>query len=238
VSAEFPASTPDPSTKHLNRNCHPSTPEIPGVDTNHFRAGPGVDVQFSTALDNHRRTPVAEYAMYDFVVQLLEPYTLLTLSLIAAMTWQWRRQRPRTRLLVTSTILLGFLIVLSLPVTGFLAMRSLEAAYPPSTAVPAPGDTIVVLGGGLILEDDSGEHVRLDDMSLERCLHAVHLYKRAGKCRIVLSGGKADSSIPGPFPAEVMRKFVVETGIHPDDVVAEGEASTTYENAIFSKVLL
>lgn len=177
--------------------------------------------------------------MYHFVVHLLEPFTALSLCLVAATTWAWRRQRPRTRPLVATAILVGSLFVLSLPVTGFLAMRTLESAYPPNRVdVPAPGDTLVVLSAGLVLEDAAGEHVRLDDASIERCLHAVRLYKRAGRCRMILSGGKPDWSKPGPTLAKAMHDFVMELGVRPEDVVLEDKSSTTFENAVNSRVLL
>jgi len=176
--------------------------------------------------------------MYHFLVRLLEPYTFLALCLVAATTWAWRRQRPRTRPLVVTTALIWSLIIVSLPTTGFLAMRSLESSYPPNDQVPAPNDTLVVLSAGLIREDATGEHVRLDDGSFERCLHAVRLYKRAGGCRMVLTGGKADWSVPGPTVAQAMRDFVMELGVRPKDIDVEDKASTTYENAVNSKKLL
>jgi uncharacterized SAM-binding protein YcdF (DUF218 family) len=171
-------------------------------------------------------------------VHLLEPYTFVMLCLIAATIWAWRRQRPRTRPLIVSTVLICSLIILSLPVTGFLAMRSLEASYPPNDKVPARGDTLLVLSAGLVLEDPTGEHARLDHGSTERCLHAVRLYKRAGGCRMILSGGKGDWSVPGTTLAETMRDFVVALGVRPDDIVLENKSTTTYENATNSRALL
>src|SRR4029453_12886978 len=109
-----------------------------------------------------RRSSSAELTMYHILVHLLEPFTFLALCLVAATIWAWRRQRPRTRPLVATTVLTCSLIILSLPTTGFLGMRRLESAYPPNDAVPAPGDTLVVLSAGLILEDDAGKHARLD----------------------------------------------------------------------------
>src|SRR5579863_8366265 len=136
--------------------------------------------------------------MYHFVAHLLEPFTMLALGLMAATIWAWRRQRPRSRPLVVATVLIALMTFLSLPVVSFLAMRILESPFPPDyDRVPAPGDTLVVLSAGLILEDAAGRHARLDAASMERCLHAVELYKRAGRCRLVLSGGKYDCSIPG-----------------------------------------
>jgi len=175
--------------------------------------------------------------MYEILIHLVEPYTLLLLCLTAALVWACRRQRPRSAALVTSTVLVGCLVVLSLPVTGHLAMRSLESAYPPSDDVPGPDDTLVVLSCELVLEKLHPVQVRLGYESAARCLHAVRLYKRAGRCRIVLSGGKIDSG-PSPALARAMQRFVVELGIRPEDILLEDKSSTTYENALYSKALL
>jgi len=136
--------------------------------------------------------------MYELVRRLLEPYTFLSLCLLASAAGMWRRQRPRSRPLVVLALASVCLALLSLQITGFLALRSLESAYPPADETPAPRDTLVVLSAGMILEDRDGARVRLDPTSLERCWHAAQLYRRAGRCRVLLSGGKTDLSIPGP----------------------------------------
>jgi len=176
--------------------------------------------------------------MYELIVHLLEPYTLVLLCLLAALAGIWRRQRPRTISQIAATVLTGLLIALSVPTTGYLAMETLESAYPPTNDVPASHDILVILSHGIIRESRDRSIVRLDHASTARCLHAVQLYKRSGGCRVVLSGGKTDWSDPSPTLAEVMRRFVVEVGIHPDDILLEDKSSNTYENALFSKALL
>jgi uncharacterized SAM-binding protein YcdF (DUF218 family) len=173
-----------------------------------------------------------------FIVQLLEPYTFLLVGLSMATVWAWRTQRPRSRALRTATVLLGFLVLLSIPVTGYLALGSLEWSYPRTTAVPQPNDTIVVLSANVVVEDDTGRQFRLGQATFERCHYAARLYRQAGRCQIVLSGGKVDWSTPGPTFAGAMRDFMVEVGVRPDDLVLEEKSSTTYENALFSKPLL
>jgi len=176
--------------------------------------------------------------MYEFVVRLLEPYTFLSVCLLAATTRLWFRQRPRTRPLVAMTVAVGLLMVMSLPLTGYLALSSLESTYPPRTDAPAAGDTLVVLSAGLVLDDAAGQQMHLDHESTARCVHAARLYKRAGRCRIVLSGGKLDPADPSPPLAQAMRDFMVELGVRPEDTLLEDKSRTTYENAVYSKALL
>jgi uncharacterized SAM-binding protein YcdF (DUF218 family) len=176
--------------------------------------------------------------MYEFVRRLLEPYTFLSLCLLTSAVWMWRRQRPRSRSLVVLALASVCLTLLSLPITGFLALRSLESAYPPADETPAPGDTLVVLSAGMILDDADGARVRLDPTSLTRCWHAAQLYRRAGKCRVLLSGGKTDWAVPGPTLAEAMQAVVIPMGIDAQDIVLEKKSATTYENALYSQPLL
>lgn len=176
--------------------------------------------------------------MYRIVVQLLEPYTGLSLCLVITVILLWRYQRPRSRMLAVATVLLVFMLVLSLPVTGFLALRSLESDFHPPDELPAMDDTLVVLSAGNIVDDAEGKTAHLDHTSIKRCLYAARLYKQAGGCQMILSGGKADWSIPGPTPAATMRDFLVEIGVCSEEIVMEDKSSTTYENAVYSKPLI
>ncbi len=176
--------------------------------------------------------------MYHLVAQILQPYTLLLLGLVGAALWTWRRKNSRRHALLLASSLLGLLFFLSTPLAGFLALRSLEGPDLSAEVVPQPRDTIVVLGGSRQRDDEAGTQVRVGPDTFYRCYHAVQLYKKAGRCRLVLSGGKVDFSEPGPSLARVMRDFVMELGVQPGDVVLEEQSSTTRENATFSAGLL
>jgi uncharacterized SAM-binding protein YcdF (DUF218 family) len=114
----------------------------------------------------------------------------------------------------------------------------LEWWYTSDAVVPTAEDTIIVLGGGHVLEDDAGRRIRLGSDTLARCTYGLQLYRRAGGCRIVLSGGKVDATEPGPALAEVMRDHLVQCGAAPQDLVVEDRSSSTYENAAFTTELL
>lgn len=176
--------------------------------------------------------------MYALVVRFLEPYTFLLMGLVLATIWAWRRQRPRGRPLVVASVLLALLVVLSMPIAGYLAVGTLEWSYAPTAEVPAQTDTIVVLGGNIIVDDDEGTQVRVGDVTFQRCYYAAKLYHQAGGCRMIVCGGKVDWSEPGPTIGATMRDFLVELGAAPADLVAEEKSSTTYENALYAKDLL
>jgi uncharacterized SAM-binding protein YcdF (DUF218 family) len=181
---------------------------------------------------------VSEFDVYQFIVQLLEPFTFLTFCLAAALIWAWRRQKPRSRPLKVMAVLLSCLILASTPVAGYLSMWTLEAGYPPHDEIPNPEDTLVVLSAGLILENEETGQVHLDYASGQRCRNAIRLYKKAGRCRMILSGGKVNWDRPGPTLAEAMRQFAEEMGVRPEDIQLEDKSSNTFQNAVYSKKLL
>jgi uncharacterized SAM-binding protein YcdF (DUF218 family) len=176
--------------------------------------------------------------MYQFLNALLEPYTFLLFSLLAILIWAWRSSQDRRRSLTLAIVLLICLLLLSMPATGYVALRSLEGAYPPSTAIPSSMNTIVVLGGDSFIDSQDGTTVRIGGETLYRCMHAAQLYQRAGRCRIIVSGGKVDPSSSSLTLAEAMRDFLLIVGVQPDDLVLEQNSSTTFENVRNTSQLL
>jgi uncharacterized SAM-binding protein YcdF (DUF218 family) len=176
--------------------------------------------------------------MYRIITLLLAPYTLLLLSLLGVLAWAYWKRRPRQRSIGIALALVVLLIVLSLPVTGYWVNGSLEWSYPPSDAVPAHDDTLVVLAGSAEFDDNLSTKVRLGTTTLSRCLHAYQVYERAGGCRVVVSGGSFDSSRPELTVAEGMRDFLVRLGAAPADVTLEATSTTTFENVVNTSRLL
>lgn len=177
--------------------------------------------------------------MYELLNLALQPFVLLFAGLIAGVVWLWRaKEGSQRRALVFTSVMLALLYACSTSLAGYFAMRSLEAWYPPSGPVASAEDVIVVLGGAQHLEDVAGSEVRPAEDTLYRCLHAAKIYRRSGGCRLVLSGGKVDSAVPGPTVAEGMRRLLVELGIPERDLVLESQSTTTYENAVFTRQLL
>jgi uncharacterized SAM-binding protein YcdF (DUF218 family) len=169
--------------------------------------------------------------MYELITGLLEPYTLLLLSLSGLLVWIWRRERPRR---LTTGVAMGFIFIwclLSLPIVGYLFEGSLEWQHPPSDQFPTRVDTIVVLAGNADAVNQEGTELRIGDETLFRCLHALQLYRQAGGCRVIVSGGKPYPAQAGTSMAEAMRDFLVELGVTSADLVLEDQSTTTFENA-------
>lgn len=177
--------------------------------------------------------------MYRIVATLAQPFTFLFLGVLVTAILLWRPPRPaRRRTFLGLSAVLVALTLISLPPVGYLSLLSLEWAYPPREDIPQDVDTIVVLSGAIQVYDQTGEHVELGTDTLYRCLHADKLYQRRGGCRILVTGGKVESDIPGPALAVAMRDFLVQLGVKPSDIVVEDNSRTTYENAVESQNLL
>ena len=176
--------------------------------------------------------------MYRLVTGLLRPFNFVCLCTLAATVLVWRAKPGRRSPKIVLSICIGLLFLLSVRQMGYLATLSLESAYPPWDGTPERTDTIVVFSGGYHVYDESGKHVDLEPSTLGRCLHAARLYKKAGGCRIVVSGGKTRPDDPGPTLAGAMRDFLVDVGVRPSDILLEDGASSTYENAVNTVALL
>jgi uncharacterized SAM-binding protein YcdF (DUF218 family) len=176
--------------------------------------------------------------LYPVAVQLLEPYTLLLIASLVICVTVWRSKKWREQAGLVATICLSLLWVLSTPVVEHLALGSLEWWYGTEITAPTPEDTIVVLGGSHIREDAEGNRIRLGETTLTRCTHALKLYRHAGRCQIVVSGGKVDWSEPGLTLGDAMRDYLLECGVAAEDIAVENGSSSTFENAVKTRRLL
>jgi len=176
---------------------------------------------------------VTEYArLYDLIVALCRPYTLLFLCVAVAVVGLWRRRREtRGRLLLLTVPFVGLTLV-STPALAFLAVGTLEWHYPPLDRRPTDAQAIVILAGGLVPPNAIHPRAELDEDSLMRCLHGADLYHQGPACPVLLSGGKVDPSTPGPSHARAMADFLGQLGVRSRDLLLEEESRTTFENAV------
>jgi uncharacterized SAM-binding protein YcdF (DUF218 family) len=170
--------------------------------------------------------------MYHFLSLVLEPSFLLYLLLgvvIGALWWKRKDLRRRLLWLVVPYLLLT---ILCIPAVSFVALRPLEWYYPPLEERPDDVELIVVLGGYITLPDPGsrGHHLGIDTHA--RCARALELYHQGKPCRVLVSGGMVEKDDSVPPIAEVMREYLVQHGVKPEDILVEGTSRTTYENAV------
>jgi uncharacterized SAM-binding protein YcdF (DUF218 family) len=176
--------------------------------------------------------------MYQFILALAQPYTILLLLMAVAIVNLWRKRRETRRRLLPLTVLFMALAVLSTPAVAHLVLGALEGQ--PSLVAQRPGDAeaIVVLAGGVNLSDETGAGAEPDSSTMHRCRFAAELYRRGPACPVLVSGGKVDPESPGPAFADVMRAFLQQLSVQNSDMIVECLSRNTYENAIESRKLL
>lgn len=157
--------------------------------------------------------------------------TLLVIALASALLLD----RAKCKKVIVFVFLLLFLS--SWPPTVWLASQSLEQnAKPKIPPTEKPGDTIVVLGGYLQVNDwDSKPSVGRS--TYNRLLYAVDLHKYWPEIPILVTGGQTRGKEYSSL-AEKMASFLVTSGIPSQLISIEPNSLNTHENAKFSTALL
>lgn len=91
---------------------------------------------------------------------------------------------------------------------------------------------VVVMGGG-INYTLNGRQATLNSVSLERLVKGYRLYRKNGG-PLIYSGGVAIGQI-GPSEAEIAAKWLREMGVPAQEIVAEKQARTSFENGLYVK---
>lgn len=174
--------------------------------------------------------------MVNALVLNLFGIVLCVLVLATGLVW-WRNPAFRRGL----RPLLGLellLVLLSLPLSSYLMLGSLEWGYPERRSWPDQAQAIVILAGSLLPADD----VRLqDELGLStygRCHHGLEVYHATGVKPVLVTGGSPHNNPAIAPAAQVMRDYLVEAGVPAGDILVEGRSQTTYENAVESAKLL
>jgi uncharacterized SAM-binding protein YcdF (DUF218 family) len=167
---------------------------------------------------------------------LLQPLPLLLLMVGAGLGSLFRRYGWRRRLCALAPLLA--LAAASTPAVVFPIVGALEWRYPPLKVVPSDAVALVVLGGGILAADQGRTRPELTDDTISRCLHAAELYRRAGPRLVIVTGGVLTPGSGEPPAAPAMRDLLIQLGVDEDDVMVEGRATTTYENATETRALL
>lgn len=148
------------------------------------------------------------------------------LSLLSIGTWYWKISLwnlfPRWISISLSACIL-FCLMIFVGVEG----RILWDGHSSSTA---NGDTILVLGAGLINGDQISASLqyRLDK--------AIEVHKKTPDTRIIVSGGQGNDETISE--AAAMKSYLVANGINEELILMEDRSTNTHENFQFSKQVM
>jgi uncharacterized SAM-binding protein YcdF (DUF218 family) len=163
---------------------------------------------------------------------LIPPNLFIAAAMIGViLAWRWRRAG-----LVLATAAMACVYLLSLPLVGFVMMRSADrlGGVVPIVPSPAAPGAIVVLSAEYRHSDRPGGRDEVGPVTLERLAEAARLARRTG-LPILVSGGwlpHADDSLAG------MMTEALATDFHIPARWREDRSRTTYENALYSSEIL
>lgn len=162
-----------------------------------------------------------------FITYFVTPPGLFVSVLLLGLTFLRKRVTPL--LIATALLIYG----LSIEPVKDLIVSPLETPYPvPTLSQVREGGAYVVLGHSMHARapDMYGQGV-LEGDALHRVTTAYRLYLLAPK-PIIISGGTMRSAVS---EADVSRRYLVNIGVPPHMVMAEGKSRDTRENALFTR---
>ncbi len=97
-------------------------------------------------------------------------------------------------------------------------------------------DVAIVLGGASSFNSATAQ-IEWREAS-DRVLYPLQLYKQGRVKKILISGGSGKIEHSESREADFLQKYLVSVGVSAEDILVEKESRNTYENAVFSKLLL
>lgn len=171
--------------------------------------------------------------LFEVVWTIFRPSNLLIgcLILSGALFWIDRLKWARALLVISSAAVAAIAI---LPVSALL-YAPLEARFE-MPDLPANIDGIVVLGGAVnpLITAEWGQPSL--SSGAERMTEAVGLAKRYPAAKLLFTGGPWRKR--GLSEADVAQLFFAQQGIEDSRLILESKASSTYENAVFTRELV
>ena len=168
------------------------------------------------------------FLMKKIITPFFYPLTLSVLCLIVGVTLllMTKRQRPGKAMVLAGTV---FLILFSCDPVANLTLRPLEAPSPPPPAASSQS-WIVVLGGGLSVDERIPATSQLSSTSMVRLSEGIVLYRQRPGSRLLLSGGKVFHKAS---EADIMARVAASLGVPAADIVREDQSRDTEEQTRF-----
>jgi uncharacterized SAM-binding protein YcdF (DUF218 family) len=164
---------------------------------------------------------------------LLTPPGIIILLALLGLVLQFRWRYPGLALVGVS---LAALLVLSLPVTAYALLGSLEevrALSPPEESLRDRAEAIVVLGGGRAAEAPEYGGETVSALTLERLRYGARLHRATGLPLLVTGGAPLGETVS---EAELMQQALIDFDVRAAWV--ESRSRNTHENAVYSRAVL
>lgn len=161
----------------------------------------------------------------------VSPLSWIMILLVLALWW---RNRPRGRRLLVAAVSLFFIFSNSF-IVGELARLSEIPMV--SRDEQKSYDAAIILGGGMVTIDRPADRL-IFQQNTDRVLQAVMLYKKGVVKKLLLSGGSGSMVYKDMLEAPLLKRYLVLTGISPEDILIDSLSRNTHENAVNSAKIL
>lgn len=167
---------------------------------------------------------------------LLSPDSLFVLLLtVSLLLLFFNRQKTAVVLLSIVTVCILSLSFFSL---GGVMLYPLESRFNHNPELPEQVDGIIMLGGSVI-PDVSNEWQQLEtNSSHERIRSFIELAHRYPLAILVMTGGNASLDRNKPSEADIMKKYLLKSGIEGKRLVLENRSRNTAENATRTRQII
>lgn len=159
------------------------------------------------------------------------PLTIILILLIAGL---WLRKKKYGKRLMLGGIIL--MLFFSNQFLANLAMLTWEPEFKAFDTLPSY-EVGIVLTGVTNLNKTTYDRTFFNK-GADRATHTVQLYKLGKIKKILITGGQGLDPANPNTEAELLRDFMVMTGVAREDILVEADAKNTRENALFSKEML
>lgn len=166
-----------------------------------------------------------------FLSFLAMPLTLILLVLVAAAFFTPKSSGKK--ILWTGILLL---LLFSNPFLANLALLGWEPALKPFDDVP-PTEIGIVLTGVTNLNKTTTDRTFFG-RGADRITHALQLYRMGKIKKILITGGQGLNPVNTTSEAELLKRFLLMTGMPESDILMEERSVNTRENALFTKEFL
>jgi uncharacterized SAM-binding protein YcdF (DUF218 family) len=168
----------------------------------------------------------------------ISPLHILSLIILIQLSIIFFIQSKKLIIFFSKLFLILFLFFGYSPLSNFLLSKIED--YIQTSKYPVQQLTgVIVLGGSFNsgLESKERNEVSLNS-SAERLTKALEIYKKNPKILILFSGFSGELKQQGWSESDMAKKFFLDQGVKPDNLIFENQSRNTFENIKYSKDII
>jgi uncharacterized SAM-binding protein YcdF (DUF218 family) len=168
----------------------------------------------------------------------INPLYILSLVILIQLFTIFFLQSKKLVIFFSKLFLILFLIFGYSPLSNFL-LSKIEDHIQTSKYPVQQLTGVIVLGGSFNsgLESKERNEVSLNS-SAERLTKVLEIYKKNPRLLILFSGFSGELKPQGWSESDMAKKFFLDQGVKPDNLIFENQSRNTFENIKFSKDII